>query len=185
MTTEEISRGIYLSGGIGHHQQTLDELLMIRNPTPYDKSRILALQNLDKIAQIMKCPKIRPEEIIDHEGGTDMDKYLLIDYEFHDMFVQVKCMSRGYKTFTLPVKDLSTLHRQIESGGHIPEWHVELRFKRNSDRLMDIARIKTRVLVDIFSRPGKWHIQSAGNFFVVYWEDISPNLYEKISFSGT
>ena len=187
MTTEEISRDIYyLSEGIGQHQQTLDRLLQIPKPTPYEESHILALQNLGAIAKIMNCPQIRPDQIKDFEGGTDMDKYLLIDYEFHDMFVQVKCMSQGYKTFTLPVDDLPTLRRQIKSGGHIPEWHVELRFKRDTDRLMDIARIKTRDLVDIFSRPGgPWHIQRNGNFFVVYWADISPDLYEKIPFSAT
>ena len=173
---------LYLSEGIGHHQLTLDRLLEIPNPNDYQQSHILALQNLGAIARIMKCPQIRPEQIKDFEGGTDMDKHSLIDYQFHDMFIQVKCMSRGYKTFTLPEDDLPKLQSRIEYGGHIPEWHVELRFKRDTDRLMDIARIKTRDLVDIFSHHEyKWHFQPKGEFFVVYWQDIPENLYEKIT----
>ena len=194
MTTEEISRGIYLSGGIGQHQLTLDRLLRIPRPDSFEKSRILALQNLDKIAQIMNCPAIRPEGIKDFEGGTNTDRFLLIDYEFHDVPIQVKCMSQGFKTFTLPEDHLPKLRDRIQSGQRIPEWHVELQFHPKDGHLTHIARIKTRLLVDILDCKKK-EVTSSGTrankddpskkFWVVDWYKIPKDWFDQISFSGT
>ena len=191
MTTEEIFRNIYLSEGIGHHQQTLDRLLRIRRPNSFERSHILALQNLGAIAQIMKCPKIRPDEIIDHEGGTQVDKDQLIDYEFRDMAIQVKCMSQGFETFTLSVKHLPKLREKIQNGQRIPEWHVELQFDPKDGHLAHIARIETRLLVDILDCK-KAEVTSSGTrsngsdpslrFWVVDWYKIPKSWFDQISF---
>ena len=191
MTTEEISRDIYLGGGIGQHQLTLDRLLEIPDPTSYDWSHIRALQNLSEIARIMNCPGIRPEDILDHEGGTHADKHQLIDYEFYDMFIQVKCMKQGFETFTLPEDHLPRLKDRISNGQKIPEWHVELQFDPDldQDQLTHIARIKTRLLVDILDCKKK-EVTSSGTrankddpdkrFWVVDWYRIPEDWFQMI-----
>lgn len=147
----------------------------------YTKAHKINRDHLMHIAQVLGLFPIRMSDIEDFEGGTDLDKYHLVDYRFGDVYVQVKGMHQGFNTFTLPQKHLRRLQELMDQDEIFPEFHVEMQFD-SSGQIRAIGATSSALLCEIFSgqlgrvpftrrenneRPG-------ASFYVIEWEHLVP-----------